>query len=445
MGLISREARALLLLLLLPAAVYRAAVAGEQEDTVLLTNGDVLHGRLLSIDPTDGVSWRHKYVKEPLVFSIDSLREIKLGASARSAGGGQVSVVRLTNDDVLHGRLISLMENKLRLGTSYADALVIHQPMISSIALVPSSDVVFEGPSGPEQWQISSAGSWEYKNNALYSNGSGYAGAQANLPDAAHIEFTVAWRGSYPYFRFAFYTANLSSYSSHSYSFRSSSSYLRMYRYGGSGSSSLPSHNHSGFADKSKVRFRIFADKKTKRIFIFMDDQKVVQWTEPQEWVGSGNAVVFYSYSSHRLKVTDFIVRKWDGSTLPDKGVAPQKTPHDVLELVNGDKVTGALNAINEGKLSFKTSYASIDVPMKRVAAISMSDERAERARRNRNDVRVHFADTSSMTLDIKGLKERRITGSSENYGDVTVSMDPIVKLDFNIYDEPEKQSKDDW
>lgn len=442
MALTSRTSTRLLLFVLLITTPCAAFAAG-QEDTVLLANGDTLHGRLISINPEQGVSWRHKYVKEPLVFSMDSLRQIKLGAVPRPLSRGNVSVVRLTNDDVLHGRLVSLIDNKLRIGTSYARDLSIRRLMVSSIALVPSSDVVFKGPTGAEQWKLSST-SWQYRDNALYCNGSGYAGAHANLPDTAQIEFTAAWKSSYPYFRFAFYSASLSSYSSRSYSFRSSSSYLRMYRYGGSGSTSLPSHNHSGFAGKSKARFRVFVDKKTKRIFIFMDDQKVVQWTEPQEWVGGGNAVVFYGYSGHPLKITDFVVRQWDGTTLPGKSAAPAKAAQDVLELINGDKVTGVLSGINEGKLSFKTSYASIDIPMQRVSAISMSGETAERAKRNRNDVRIHLANTGSVTLNLKALSEGKITGNSENFGDVTVSMDSVVTLDFNIYDD-HKKSEDEW
>ncbi|MFC1462567.1 hypothetical protein ACFLQU_03070, partial [Verrucomicrobiota bacterium] len=154
----------------------------------------------------------------------------------------------------------------------------------------------------------------------------------------------------------------------------------------------------------------------------------------------------FYGYSSHPIKVTDFVVKKWDGTTLPGKSTAPGKTAQDVLELLNGDKVTGTLRGIDEGKLSFKTSYASIDIPMQRVSAIAMSGEKAERARRNRNDIRIHLADAGSMTVDLKSLAEGKIAGSSENCGDVTVSMDSVVKLDFNIYDEhKEKSGDDDW
>ena len=441
----SSSPAALLLVGLALAAVGPAATARAGDDLIQLLNGDLLHGSLVSADPATGVSWRHEHVKEPLVFAMDSLRQVKLKPRLRPAAQDKVSVVRLTNDDVLQGSLASLQDGKLQLATSYAGTISVHQPMVSSIALVPGTDVVFEGPSGAEQWDLTSPSSWHYKNNALYCTGSGYAGAHVGLPDAARIDFTVAWKGTYPYFRFAFYTANLRSYSSQSYSFRSSSSYLRMYRYGGRGSSSLPSHNHSGFAGKSRARFRIFADKKRKRVFIFLDDEKVVQWTEPQEWVGGGNSVTFYGYQSHPLKITDFVVSRWDGATLPDKATAPQKMKRDLLELVNGDKVTGTLSAIAGEKLSFKTSYASIEVPMQRVASIVMSGETAERARRNRNDVRIHLVGGGNITLSLKSLSERRIIGSGEGYGDVTVSLDSVAKLDFNIYDEQEGKAEDNW
>ena len=140
-----------------------------------------------------------------------------------------------------------------------------------------------------------------------------------------------------------------------------------------------------------------------------------------------------------------FNIIEWDGATLPDKATAPQKMKRDLLELVNGDKVTGTLSAIAGEKLSFKTSYASIEVPMQRVASITMSDETAERARRNRHDVRIHLADGGSITLDLKSLSERRITGSGEGYGQVTVSLDSVARLDFNIYDEQEGKAEDSW
>ena len=172
----SSSPAALLLVGLALAAVGPAATARAGDDLIQLLNGDLLHGSLVSADPATGVSWRHEHVKEPLVFAMDSLRQVKLKPRLRPAAQDKVSVVRLTNDDVLQGSLASLQDGKLQLATSYAGTISVHQPMVSSIALVPGTDVVFEGPSGAEQWDLTSPSSWHYKNNALYCTGSGYAG-----------------------------------------------------------------------------------------------------------------------------------------------------------------------------------------------------------------------------------------------------------------------------
>src|SRR5204863_750957 len=48
-------------------------------DSILFLNGDLLYGALQSIDPQNGILWRHPDTLQPIELSTESISEIKFG------------------------------------------------------------------------------------------------------------------------------------------------------------------------------------------------------------------------------------------------------------------------------------------------------------------------------------------------------------------------------
>ena len=68
---------------------------------------------------------------------------------------------------------------------------------------------------------------------------------------------------------------------------------------------------------------------------------------------------------------------------------------------------------------------------------MTFSDENAERARRNQNDVEVYFANGNRITINLSELKDGKLLGSSENYGkDKSFDLSAFIGIRFSLYNE---------
>lgn len=436
------------------AACCLMAHGQAEDDLITFMNKDSLHGRLLSAAPDEyGVRWKHENVKNPIDFALLGISRIKLGkrqSLQRTAFG---ATIHLTNNDVLTGNVVSLNEEALLLDTWYAGKMSIKRLMIKQID--PNSGgggLLYEGPTSMEGWEAQEYNeghgqqpSWKFKNSALYATYSLPVGRSINnIPEMVSIRFRASWRG-YPSFYFAMFTDNLKQhYGSNCYMLQVSSSSLYLQRYTrNNGSRNLGSVNHAKFSNNPPISavFTMLVDKKKKTFTLMVDDEMVKQWTDGDIFAGTGNGILFQPQSRGNLKISDVQVAEWDGE-IPDKSGTGQTLPQDLLRFTNNDKVSGTLSAIADGNIQFKTTYATLTVPVKRVAQIQMSTEKAERARRNRNDVRAEFTEKGSITLQLSKFAEGRISGNSENFGAVQLPLEAFRSLEFNIYEE--KQEEDD-
>lgn len=432
-----------------------AAAYGQLEGDVLtFMNKDTLHGHLLSGAPAAyGIRWKHENVKNPIDFSLLGISRIKLSkrqAVARTAFG---ATVYLTNDDMLTGNIVSLTDEALVLDTWYAGRLNIKRLMVKQINPgTGGGGVVYEGPTSLTNWQTRDYNdghgqrpSWKFKGNALYATYS-YPIARTidNMPDVAMIRFKAAWRG-YPAFYFAFFSDNLQQYyGSNCYLLQVSSSSIYLQRYTrNSGSRSLGNVNYARFSNQppSSAVFTVLVDKEKKAITVLVDDDMVKQWTDGDVFAGTGNGMLFQPQSRGNLKISEIEVSEWDGE-MPSKSGTDRELKQDLLRFTNNDKVSGSLSSIADGNVQFKTTYATLTVPLKRVDQIVMSTERAERARRNKNDIRAEFREKGVITLQLSKLGEGKMTGNSENFGSPTLPLAAFRSLEFNIYED--KQEEDD-
>lgn len=437
--MISTYRKCPVVLLMLLFGVVAGTGLSEDNDVLIFENGDNLHGRLESVSSEKGLVWTRQDTASPTILDVDSILRVKMGMVEEASRAG--SSLRLTNKDVIVADLVSLDATNVVVKTLQAGELTISRAMLASITpgkIVSTTE--FAGPSNQEEWTITPPTSWVFKNNALYSKGSGTFGRDMNLPDMASIEMDVAWQAAYPQFRFAFYTDTITSYSGNNYCLRPSSSYIRLYR---SGSSSGMPYATWNFAGKRKARFQMLVNKKAKTVTLLMDGEMVTTWTEAADFAGKGGGIALYAYSSP-LKVSNIRISSWDG-TMPRVASGGREVEEDVIELSNGDKITGNLKVIQDSKVSFDTSYATLSVPFDRVAKIALSSEKAERARRYSEDVRIHFAEGSMMTVKVESIEDGVIRGVSENFGQASLDLKFVQHMDLNLYRERDEDEEEGW
>lgn len=414
-------------------------------------NKDKLHGNLVSVAPAEyGLRWRSPEAEKALDFAMKGLDSVTVATKGASKGA-PAAFVKLTNGDVVPGLIAGLDASSLMLDTGYAGRLAIKRAMVRSFnPNAGPSSLLYEGPTGMEGWQFRSYNnmpSWRYGDGTLIALQSyPIARVVENMPDLADIQFDAAFRAT-PQFSFSFYSDNAQSPRGNCYSVCLSGSSLYAYRYSADGnsynlgSSELP--QFSRYAPR-KVTFNVLADRKNRSFSLLIDGTLAKQWTDTAGIVSAspGKIIMFQPQSGGDFRISNIKISEWDGKVPQLSGGEPA-TKEDLARLVNGDKVSGRILSIADGKMKFETSFAAFDVPIQRISEVSLATESAEQARRNRNDIRAHFVGRGSITMDLLKIEKDVAKARSENFGEISLPLAVLRLIEFNIYQE-RSSSKDD-
>lgn len=423
-------------------------------DVIEFMNLDKLHGSLLGVGGEEArVSWQHQHATDRIAFGVPAVSGIKL--APRQSGGGASSAhaaIHLTNEDELRGQIVSLDTNQLVLDTWYAGRMTIERPMVKAILPNASvSSLIFSGPTDIANWTIgrrSSRGTWTFKKGSFVTTQSNSPIGKNidDMPDMARIEFTARWQG-YPSFYFAFFTDNLERYYGNCYMLQASGSSVHLQRYTRNGNNtSLGNINVQQFNSgaSSRARFTLLVNKKKRVITLLLDGVTTKTWEDAGTFAGLGNGILFQSQSGNRLRISDISVAEWDGEP-PREGSTDVEVTEDLVRFTNRDKVSGRLASIENGNVKFVTTYATMDIPISRVAEFVFSAEESERARRNKTDVRCTFAGDGQVTFGLTEISDVEVKGYSENFGDITAPLAAFNYLEFNVYAEKQDNSEDDF
>ncbi len=439
------------------------ASGGRQEDKTLeraadrrtsghimeFVNKDRLHGSFVSAS-SNGVVWMPLAASASVEFDLSAVSRIVLEGRRKDCSG-ENALVSLTNGDSLPGSIASLDENEVVLETPYAGKLVIRRAMVDAIRPQGTSSLIlYAGPKSLDEWSVSKTGrtrTWVYRDGALYAT-QPYPVARAidSFPDKARIEFTAEWRSGYPSFWVAF-CGDAVPDPANCYMLQVSGSSIYLQRMSReSGSRNIGGgENLEQFSNRrsEKAKFVIYVNKERRSIALFVDGKMVREWIDPSGFAGKGSVLTFRPNNQGDLKISGIVVSSWDG-TLPTAVEGGGLSGEDAIRFENGDKVSGKLLSISAGKVRFEASYGSFDVPVERVTEVSLAKARAERARRNKDDIRCALNGGGQITFKVIAVEQGLAKGCSENFGEATVDLGYVAGIDFNIYRHAEEESDED-
>lgn len=415
-------------------------------DVLEFLDGDKLRGTFFSIDEKSGVRWRHPAIRQVLEIDTASIGSIKLERpQATNQPPKQTCLVRLTNEDEILGELLAVDATNITLQTWYAGTLTIPRKLARSI--VPGqthSSAIFEGPVGLEGWKQSQStrfrggapnqntpAGWKYRNGAFYCGGGGSVGRDVKLPETSSLEFELAWTG-YLHLGVSFYTEKLENYGGDCYMLQFSSGSIYLQRMTKEGNSSNLGHSEASMLSKrSKASVAIRSNKEEKNISLFINGNLVKQWTDRGEF-STGSGIAFFHQGQGVVRISNLLVTEWDGK-LEQETRSEAAAAEDLVKLGNSDQISGELKSIAAGKMQFGTEFATLEVPLDRIAKINLATNLSEIASRQSTDVRAVFANRGSITLHLDRWDDHQVLGHSPNFGQVKFRPSAFTRIDFNL------------
>jgi hypothetical protein len=112
-----------------------------------------------------------------------------------------------------------------------------------------------------------------------------------------------------------------------------------------------------------------------------------------------------------------------------------------LVKLGNNDKISGKLKAIRDGKVHFGTEFATLEIPLERVAEIEMASESAEPMPSAPGNVRAVFAGQGALTLQLRSWDDQQVAADSPAVGPVKFIPSAFTRIDFNL---DQERSEDD-
>ena len=421
-----------------PASV---AAATALPGALTFFNGDALHGEFLSVT-NNRVQWQHSELQGALDFAPANLHRITLTQPRvdRPAAPGQF-LVRFHNGDELVGQLLALDADKLLLDTWFGGRLTIQRAALRSLRPLGSNQLVFEGPTGLDGWRTSSfnfgrgVGGFQYKDGAFIANGPAALGRDIKLPSNMRLEFDLQWQGILQ-LMMTLYSETLQPWGGDGYQFIFNQYNFSLTRLAPNGNQThLGSVQVLGNNTRNKARLALYVNKAQRSFTLAVDGEPVHTWQDPAEFTGRGTGVVFFQQGNFLSKISKIRVSEWDGKSESSGSTTSTNRPtEDVLELVNKDQVNGKLAAIRDGKASFSTGFAAMEIPLERVQFVELAaPANAATNAPADNDVRLFFADRGHVTLSLAAWEQKKVRGRNASFGDATFTSAAFNQIQFNL------------
>lgn len=404
------------------------------DDTLSFLAGDLFTGNLKSINNNE-LTWTHPESKNPLVFATKNFNTISL--SEANEDFIVKHRITLSNGDVIPCQLISLTEEEAHIKTWFAGEFKVLRPMIHSIqfekindsmllAKMPKKQKDFE-----KQWKRS--GSWKMEDGKITTKKSGYISKKLDKSDKLAVSFRIERQSTRSNTEVYICTDANKGRSSKGYIFRFSQNNIQV-RVDNSHVGYLYFPNHETM---NNFDVKLYIDKEAHKIVALINDQAVQGRLNNFNQTPKGNDITFASSSSNQLSISKILVKKWDGHI--EIGSTEKKNKevlkNDKVVFANSDSVSGELQFIKDGQASFKTDFATMNIPVDRMSQLQFSDEELERARRNKGDVSGTIANgIGKMTFTLLDYNKGRFRVESENFGEIFITRKLFSELNFNIY-----------
>ncbi len=407
-----------------------STAASEAPAVVKTLQGDVLNGRIVSIDSEGVMRLLGAAFTGEVKVATGAVDRVTMRSSKNERGQ---DTVQMTNGDRIRGELVSVTPEAVVINTDVAGTLKIRCGLVNAIFLGRGSDMLVESnftAGTMDPWAIKS-GTWNVSDSQLNctSNGNN-AMVAAEVDQKEAVTFVAKVKcpsGNTNIWMTLFADEPTGQYGRNSLYVGWQSSELYMgYCQNGS------TNNYTSRSMGRNVRegtLRVSYDPKAGKVHVWMDGTDYGEYTPPVK-PAAGKWVMLTSYYTSNFSELSVL----RGVVPPENtATAGGEDETNVIEFSNGDRVSAKEISMTGGKFKVKTSFGDLTPEAGKVVSVVFSKKDREEPRRMKEDVEVQTAG-GRMTVGMKELTGTHLVGTSSCYGDVKLSREAIRGLRFNIY-----------
>ncbi len=401
-----------------------------EHDTAYLRNGDKISGSVERI--SDGfVVVRSPLLAESARVPLKNVRTISLKNRGEVSPGRQAAAF-FFNGDRLSVDLRGVEGGRVTLATDFAPQVVVRKDDLARIVFRREPAIVYEADfsDGDMCGFKSGMGSeWGVKQGALRALGNdGWdRGAYLKLRQEGHLRYTwklAASAGSSPHSSLFFFAERPDPYQiGNAYQVLISGRGVNLYATVLNNSQHLASYMLS--SDKASQNLELDYDSLTGEVSLKVDGQEVIagEFTLP---IGSGEYIVV---SAPPRDGFDYIrVMRVADAVLPTAGEGEEGK--DSVLLRNGDRLSGEVAQISEGKVRVKSSYSgeALDVPLDQISSFGFGRSAAKEAVQTPV---VSFWNGDRLTGEVMRLDGNSLRLRSAYLGEIEVEASAVSDIVF--------------
>ncbi len=449
------------------ATAAEKAVA-EGGDTLIFKNGDQLRGTLSAASNDQPLQWKPVKGDKLIAFAPGRLAGVLLALHKEVPAVGGGAAVRFQNGDWLPGKLLALDGQLLRLDTALSGELKIARSGVRTVYFGAEGEVpVWDGASQRDTWvrgtaapgyfiegqtkkDVKKPNPWRYLDGAFTlisgssrnGNGQNLGRKFDTLPEKVDISFELSTTKGPAAFAIQLFTEE-----NKQEGIMVQGSWSSVYLYDVSprkqGGAFFNQPQQIEFGSKiggegNRRHFRFLADRKTGRLWMFVNGQLVGQLkrrsaSEDNPKIGKGMAIIPQPMGS-RVTVSNLWIAPWSGA-LPalekkDEKVVEEKKPApalDALALANGDETQGEIVSATADTLRIKCDAGELDIPIARTLIADFASPPVAA----KPGIRLRFAGKGALTVQSFKIADGKVVCQSAYAGELSFPASALSEIVF--------------
>lgn len=440
-------------------------------DKLVFRNGDQLRGALLTAAHDAPVRWKSAGGVE-LEFQTKRVGGVLLAPRKAVPLEPGDSVVRFRNGDWLGGMLLGMDDKAVHLKSAFGNEFSIERAKVQTLYLSePAKAAIWEGATDPDSWWKGHQG----KSTNWVSNGSGgvsQTGARGKiyldgayllpaqtgvnggigkiiegLPERLEVSFDAATASNGVAFNLQLF-----------YEKQANNGLMIQIWQGGMYIYDLSPRSKKGMAaagqplqiqwgDKidnsaKRHRFQIFADRRSRKITVFVDDVQLAHFARKggdQEEGLWGNGVAFNTNNggSSPTIFSRIWVAPWNGQTPTTK---PKEAGKESVALANGDESFAKIKSASTKSFTIDFEGEPLEIPRNKIllADFGMAPEKETPQLSLQETVvqpRLRLAKGGTLTVENLKIETETVHCGNKSFGELNVPLGAVSEIIWNGLD----------